>query len=79
MMIRNRTKFNQPFAPFQVQTILVEDHGIPEAEAVAITNKFLKNFRAFQEKRDVSLDEWRETLWSQALGETYQHIAGRYG
>lgn len=64
------------FIETQVQCLLNEDYEIPMAEAAQITQTFLENFRSFPENLDYSLAEWREMLWRQALGETYQEIAG---
>jgi len=46
-------------------------------EASTISNTFLALFRKQPENLEVSLDDWRETLWRQALGEEYGDAAGK--
>ncbi|KAF3428298.1 hypothetical protein E2986_05322 [Frieseomelitta varia] len=54
---------------------LTQDYGIPEDLSVKITTTYLKLFRKCPDNTIYTLDTWRMTLWSKALGEKYSYLA----
>ncbi|KAJ8673534.1 hypothetical protein QAD02_004796 [Eretmocerus hayati] len=54
---------------------LSEEYGIPQESANKITTSYLKQFRKCPDNVTSSLDSWRTSLWSKALGEMYSHLA----
>ncbi|XP_046995777.1 N-acylneuraminate-9-phosphatase isoform X1 [Schistocerca americana] len=59
----------------KVSEYLQEEYDVPKSKAEAYTRIFLKNFQSCPENSDMSLDQWRLFLWTQALGSTYTHIS----
>lgn len=56
---------------------LTQEYGIPEDVCVKITATYLELFRKCPDKEIYTLDVWRTTLWSKALGEKYSYLAKR--
>ncbi|XP_076284111.1 N-acylneuraminate-9-phosphatase [Lasioglossum baleicum] len=56
---------------------LTEEYGIPEDVSVKITTLYLKLFRKCPDNMVYTLDTWRISLWSKALGEKYSYLASR--
>lgn len=54
---------------------LSEEYGIPQDSANKITSSYLKQFRKCPDNVALSLDTWRTSLWSRALGESYSYLA----
>lgn len=54
---------------------LTQDYGIPEDVSVKITTTYLKLFRKCPDNTIYTLDTWRMTLWSKALGKKYLYLA----
>lgn len=54
---------------------LTQEYGIPEDVSVKITTTYLKLFRKCPDNVAHTLDAWRITLWSRALGEKYSYLA----
>lgn len=59
----------------EVAEYLQEEYGIPKSKAEVCTHTFLKNFQSCPENSDMSLDQWRLILWTQALGSEYTHLS----
>lgn len=49
---------------------------MPKCTAVSVTQTFLKNFRKCPHNTNFRLDEWRISLWKNALTEEYERFAG---
>lgn len=45
--------------------------------AIAAVSEFLSQFRLCPHNTKVSLDEWRESLWSQVLPDNFSHLTGK--
>ncbi|XP_054010615.1 N-acylneuraminate-9-phosphatase [Hylaeus anthracinus] len=56
---------------------LTQEYGIPEDVSVKLTATYLKLFRKCPDNVIYTLDVWRTTLWSKALGEKYSYLAKR--
>nr|XP_033324048.1 N-acylneuraminate-9-phosphatase-like [Megalopta genalis] len=56
---------------------LTEEYGIPEDASIKITTLYLKLFRKCPDNMIYTLDAWRISLWSKALGEKYSYLATR--
>ncbi|XP_077300980.1 N-acylneuraminate-9-phosphatase isoform X2 [Arctopsyche grandis] len=56
-------------------SILTEQCGVPECDAVTATSAFLRDFRRCPDNPEYDLDAWRSLLWSESLGEEYSHLA----
>lgn len=54
---------------------LTQEYGIPEDISIKITTTYLKLFRKCPDNVVHTLDIWRITLWSKALGEKYSYLA----
>lgn len=48
---------------------------MPCDAAEEITSNYLHNFRSCPDNTDLSLDVWRQHLWSQALANQYNYLA----
>ncbi|XP_017788634.1 PREDICTED: N-acylneuraminate-9-phosphatase [Habropoda laboriosa] len=54
---------------------LTQEYSIPEDVSVKITTTYLKLFRRCPDNGINTLDAWRITLWTKALGEKYSYLA----
>lgn len=61
----------------QLAEELSQRHGIPHDQASKITASYLKQFRKCPDNVTYTLDIWRTTLWSKALGEQYSYLAAQ--
>lgn len=61
----------------QLAEELTQEYGIPEDVSAKITTTYLKLFRKCPDNVIYSLDVWRTTLWSKALGDSYSYLAER--
>lgn len=57
----------------KIATELKDKYSISYEEASRMSTNFLSNFRKCPDHPRKSLDRWRTYLWSEALGEKYQH------
>lgn len=66
--------FSQNFPIPQLSSILQTKYNVPNETAAEITSTYLHNFRQCPDNTDLSLDVWRQHLWSQALSHKYQYL-----
>lgn len=59
----------------QLAEELSKEYGIPQESSSKITTSYLKQFRKCPDNIEFSLDTWRTSLWSKALGEKYSYLA----
>lgn len=59
----------------QLADELSEEYGVPQDSAIKITSSYLKQFRKCPDNTAFSLDAWRTSLWSKALGDKYSYLA----
>jgi hypothetical protein len=62
----------------QISEVMTRDMDVPAATAKKITDTFLRRFRRCPENVREPLDEWRENLWIQALGDDFEELAGGF-
>ncbi|XP_035715291.1 uncharacterized protein LOC110859166 isoform X2 [Folsomia candida] len=58
-----------------IAELMTREMDVPAGPAKKITDTFLRRFRRCPENIRVPLDEWRCTLWSEALGDDYEELA----
>lgn len=51
---------------------------MPKSTAVTVTQAFLENFRKCPHNPDIKIDEWRISLWKNALTDDYKCYAGKF-
>lgn len=60
----------------QVKHLLKKQWLLPEQSAQRSVDEFLQKFRQCPENPNIDLDRWRTLLWSAALENPYQDLAG---
>ncbi|XP_046628267.1 N-acylneuraminate-9-phosphatase [Neodiprion virginianus] len=53
---------------------LTQEYGVPQELSSKVTTGYLKQFRKCPDNPKYSLDAWRISLWSKALGESYSYL-----
>lgn len=64
---------------WQISEVMTREMNIPVMDAKKVCDTFLKQFRRCPENPRMALDEWRELLWVEALGEVsedYEEVSG---
>lgn len=58
----------------QLAEELTKEYGVPQDSSNKIVSTYLKQFRKCPDNVAFSLDTWRTSLWSKALGEKYSYL-----
>ncbi|XP_076260022.1 uncharacterized protein LOC143196243 [Rhynchophorus ferrugineus] len=60
----------------KIADVLINKYKVNLETATSICSNFLTSFRKCPENTLMGLDTWRTLLWSNALGQEFQHHAG---